>query len=98
MLTRTDAEQAAALTMYMLSSIIGLGFIGTFVLVVVLLMLDFWTVRTPPPPPFRTHPRAPGASPARPHASTMHVNGSLSACASCEGMLRGSAATATLVY
>jgi hypothetical protein len=47
-------EQAAALTMYVLSGIIGLGFIGTFVLVVVLLMLDFWTVRAPPP--FRASP------------------------------------------
>jgi len=87
MLTRTDAEQAAALTMYMLSSIIGLGFIGTFVLVVVLLMLDFWTVS---PPPLRTQPRAPGVSPARrPYGST--INGCFPACVICKAMPRDSA-------
>ena len=44
--------------MYMLSGIIGLGFIGTFVLVVVLLMLDFWTVRCQSAPPPFTYPRS----------------------------------------
>lgn len=42
-------SQIAALLIYILSGLLGLGFIGTFVLVVVLLMLDFWTVRPPPP-------------------------------------------------
>ena len=64
MLTRTRCEQAAALTMYMLSSIIGLGFIGTFVLVVVLLMLDFWTVS----PPLPSAAPAPSCLLARPPA------------------------------
>lgn len=31
--------------MYILSGIFGLGFIATFVICIVSLMLDFWTVR-----------------------------------------------------
>ena len=76
--------------MYMLSSIIGLGFIGTFVLVVVLLMLDFWTVI--PPSPERT-PHPPGATPACLHSGMMCSSSCASACAICKGVLRDSAVT-----
>jgi Eukaryotic protein of unknown function (DUF846) len=44
----TDAAglaQAASFTVYILSGIFGLGFITTFVICIVSLMLDFWTVR-----------------------------------------------------
>ena len=44
----TDAPglaQAASFTVYILSGIFGLGFITTFVICIVSLMLDFWTVR-----------------------------------------------------
>ena len=37
--------QAASFTVYILSGIFGLGFITTFVICIVSLMLDFWTVR-----------------------------------------------------
>jgi Eukaryotic protein of unknown function (DUF846) len=44
----TDAAallQAASFAVYILSGIFGLGFITTFVICIVSLMLDFWTVR-----------------------------------------------------
>ncbi len=37
--------QAASFLVYILSGIFGLGFIATFVICIVSLMLDFWTVR-----------------------------------------------------
>lgn len=37
--------QAASIAVYILSGLTGMGFIATFVICIVSLMLDFWTVR-----------------------------------------------------
>jgi hypothetical protein len=43
--SRCSVVQAASVAVYILSGLFGLGFIATFVICIISIMLDFWTVR-----------------------------------------------------